>query len=63
MTKNHSTSWDITKGDYAGNTSKYDKLYKQGRKRDSLTRKFYWAAAALVTLVIFRQILAYFAWS
>jgi hypothetical protein len=59
ITKNSYYNWDINKGDYLRHNKDYDKLYVKGKRRDDKVKKLLWVAAALVTCLVFLQMLVF----
>jgi hypothetical protein len=59
ITQNSYYNWNIKNGDYFRQNNDYDKLYVQGRKRDNKVKTVLWLGAALVTCLVFLQILVY----
>jgi hypothetical protein len=59
LTQKSYYNWNIKQGDYHRRNGDYDEAYVQGRKRDTKIKKVLWFGAALVTCLVFLQILVY----
>jgi hypothetical protein len=58
-TQKYYYNWNIKQGDYFRTNKDYDKLYVKGKRRDTKVKKVLWFGAALVTCLVFLQILVY----